>query len=817
MFILKVSIRYLLKFKFYTYINIIGLVLGITSFLFIQLYIAQESSFDKFHHDYDKVYRINSFRYRGQEGNITHEHAAAVPPLSIALQATYPNLEAVTKIYNDGEMVLSNIKESSFAPLETDKAYYANSGFFDVFSVEIIKGKTQGIFEKPHKIVLSRTIAEKLFGTIEVIGESLQTNGQSEQTYEIVAIYEDIPKNSHFKPEILLSYETYTKYVRPEFNADANWFWTNFYTYIKVKNKVSIDEINKSIAQIVNNEAKERYVQRGMGLTFKAQALSTIHLHSNLLDELEKNGDAKILEWLHIISYLILCIAWINYINIQTAISLKRVKEIGIKKILGSTKLQIVLQFLSETLIVNLLALLFSYFLYNLSSSYLEDYLGFPILTPDTFFLLKYSLFVLIVGLVAGSYPALILFKAEITSALKGFKASKSSFTGRKALILFQFCITLGLLMGTIVVYEQILKVKSTNYGIDLEHVIHLPAPLLLDENLTQSFDYFKNELEKREEIKTISNVSLIPGDEPIWYSTFYFDSLSDDTDEKKSLFVNLIEYDFKNVFNVDIIEGRSFSPAYNDSLNILINESAAASLGMHPRDVLGKTLHWQYSPEVPYFNKKIIGVVKDFSQKAYSLEGIPMVFSMRRYTPASFARGNFVIRIKNKHNISQTLSIIKTSWNEVFPNNPFNYHFLDEQFATQFENDIRFGKIFNLFMVILLITSIIGLFGLSSFTIAQRRKEISVRKILGANLSSIYTLMSISYLKLVLLATLIAAPIMYFVLNNWLNEFEIRINLSITHSMIPMLLLSLITLVSISKQTLSAAKQNITNGLKSE
>jgi putative ABC transport system permease protein len=813
-FFIKIAIRHLLKSRLHSVLNLLGLVIGICGFTIIYMHVKWEKSYDTYINESESVFRINAFRWSGDTSNITHEHAAAVPPLITAIEDSYPNLEAAVKIYNDGSLVF-NSTDGSFDPIKEEKAYFVTEDFFKVFTADIIEGSDAAL-DEPLKVLLSKSIALKTFGSVDAVGKTLKATGQNENIYEVIGVFEDFPKNSHFKPHALFSYTSYTEYIRPEFNADGNWFWSNFYTYLKLTSPQSKEEAEKEINKIADRHIGEQYRTRGSGFIFKVQPISDIHLKSHLLDEFEINGDLNTLKWLEIVSYLILIIAWINYINLTAATSVERAKEIGVKKVLGSSRMSIAIQFLTETTLLNLASILLSIAIIAASLPAVNDYFDTTIQIPSLVDILILPVAFLLLGAVASFYPSFVLNGVKLSTITNGFKKTRKGILTRYALLLIQFIAAIGLLFCTLIVFEQVDKLKSAEYGIDRSQIITIPEPLA-SRGGSSDYDFFKEQVERENNVISVSNASLLPGDVPLWYSTFYFNDLPEDTDQRKYLFVNLVEHDFENVYGLEFVAGQSFSDLKRDSAVLILNETAVKELGESPQSIIGKTLKWRYSPQIPFLERRVIGVIKDYSQKSHTLSAIPMIFTLRRYTPAEFARGNYLVKIQSNKNIQNTITHLEAQWAKLFPNDPFQYSFLDETFDRQFQNDMVFGKLFTAFAILLLIVANIGLFGVSSYTLLQQSKEISIRKVLGAGNWSLIKLTTKNYLRLILLSGILVSPLMYLLMSGWLENFEIRIELQPFHFTIPIALVVVVSLSTILFLTVRTVNDDILKKLRSE
>lgn len=797
-------------------INVTGLSLGMAVFIFIFQFVQFESSYDNFHEG-SPIYRVATKRYAHNE--LISENAAAMPPLAPLLKENIPEVEKVTRIYNDGNVTISSIQNGETKVFDETKVYYADANFFEIFNFKLKEGTIESALEGTRKIAISESSARKYFGDVgSVLGKTLRVTGQTEIEYEVSAVYEDAPLNSHFKPDMLFSFITYLDVVHPEWPTRTNWIWNNFPTYMKTKGNPVV--LEKKINKLAQATWGEQYKSRDVNFEFLLQPIESIHISSNFEDELEVNTSKAALNLLLLISIITLIVAWINYINLATARSLERAREVGVRKVIGASKVALIKQFFVEAMLINVISIVLSFALFLLLKDVLQGWLGihFPFELDGV--LLVAILILLVGGIGSSVYPAIVMSGFSITKVLKGkISVGGRGLTLRKALVLTQFIVSPLLIGGTYLLYKQTEFMSTRDLGITKDQVLVMKEPRVQVGNMNDKYDRFKNRVEESTRVKFTSKISLLPGQPINWFSSFrlYGDSTVD-----QYMNVNLAEYDFEKTLDLEILAGRSYDPSATDSSNLVINEAAAKLWGYTPDEIIGRTFWWRYSPSIHHFDKTVIGVVKNYKQHAFTNEEVPIIYSLSRFTPASFQAKVVVARLSTTDGIGtgelgEEIDRISALWSASFPDDPFTYWFLDDAFEKNFQAETQLLKVINLFALIAILIAGMGLFGLTSFTVLQRTKEVGIRKALGATVPNIVKLLTTEYFILILLAYLIALPIMWLGTDYWLQNYEIKIGQDLTLFLVPLVGSMLIGVLSVMYKSISAALRKPVETLRSE
>lgn len=797
-------------------INVVGLSLGMAVFIFIFQFVQFESSYDNFHEGLP-IYRVATKRYAHNE--LISENAAAMPPLAPLLTENIPEVEIATRIYNDGNCTISSIQNGEIKTFDENKVYYADKNFFEVFNFKLKAGTKESALAGTRKIALSESSARKYFGrSNDVLGETLRVTGQIEIEYEVAAVFEDAPMNSHFKPDMLFSFITYLDVVHPEWPTRTNWIWNDFPTYVKTTGNPSI--LEKKINDLAQLTWGEQYKSRDVNFEFLLQPIETIHTSSNFDDELEVNTSQTALNLLLFISIITIVVAWINYINLASARSLERAREIGVRKVIGASKEALIKQFFVEAMLINVISIVASLVLLILLKDILQSWIG--IVFPFSFdWVLLTALLILIVGgIISSLYPALMMSRVSITKVLKGkLNMAGGGITLRKALVLIQFVVSPLLIGGTYLLYKQTEFMITRDLGITEDQVIIIKEPRVQVGNMVDKYDQFKNKVEESARIDYASKISLLPGQPINWYSSFrlYGDSTAD-----QYMNINLAEYDFEKVFDLEVLAGRSYDPNAADSANLVINEAAAMLWGYTPEEIIGRTFWWRYSPSIHHFDKTVIGVVKNYKQHAFTDDEVPVIYSLSRYTPAPF-QSKFLMASLNTSTglaageISDEIQKISSLWTSFFPDDPFSFWFLDDAFEKNFQGETQLMKVINLFAIIAVLIAGMGLFGLTSFTVLQRTKEVGIRKALGATVSNIVGLLTTEYFMLIFFAYLIALPAMWFGSRYWLQNYAIKIDQDVALFLVPLAGSLLVGVFSVMYKSIVAALKKPVETLRNE
>lgn len=802
---LKITIRNLFRNKTHSIINIFGLSLGLVVCIFIYQYSSLELNYDNFYKDSDRIYRISYQKFL--DGELTENIAKSPSALADAIKAEIPEVEIVTAFYPLDKVTISSENTEKF---NSEKVFMIDTSFLKIFTPTILKGSLNG-----NGILISESTAEKYFNRVDPINKIVSISDEDKYEAKIIGMFKNLPVNSHMAYDILI--------IDNKIHDDASWQWTGFYTYVKLKENVSLSEFNRKINGLAQANTKKEF---NVSVNLTAQPLRDIHLRSDLNEELNPNGNYNSLLFLILTGCFILIIAWVNYVNLSLAKSTERLKEIGIRKVVGSNMIGLIKQFLFESSLFNILSVIVAVCLTKFLSPYISELSGKQLVFYDLLIGLNFwigLLTIIIVGtIITGLYPALVYSKFKPVNALKGILnnsvTSRTSFN--KALMVFQFSIAVFLIIGTLVIYKQMNYMRNSDLGININGIVVVKSPNVLKEKWSDKLVTYVIDSGYFSKVKTFSNsltsynsfnvasISHIPGKELIW-GTEGFRREDAEPNKVHALYMAGIDYEYFPTFRVQFKAGRNFSEEHRtDQLNtVILNEEACKLLGFEkPEDAIGKNLVFYDQSK-----KEIIGVVNNYHQ-----ESLKQTIKPTFYQLLPRALDYLAVSIPSK-NVPQSISIIKEQWTKVFGDNPFEYFFLDDFFNEQYKQDQKFGELFTLFTSLSIFIACIGLFGISSHMLMQRTKEIGIRKILGASLMSILSLLSGYYLKLVLIAFILAVPISYLTMTKWLDNFAFKINLEWWIFITPLTAILLITLMTISFQSIRTSLMNPVKSLRSE
>jgi putative ABC transport system permease protein len=793
---LKIAVRNLLRNKAYSLINIFGLAIGISCFMLIFLFISDEFNYDKFHTKADRIYRlIEKIDNEGQG----EESSSAPLPVANALITAYPNyIESIVRFFDFQQPMLSlQIDDRKF---NEKNLFFVDSTLFDIFDYKLAKGDPKTALNNPNSILLTQSTAEKIFGNEDPLGKTLIFEGNINVI--VTGVFEPLPTQSHFSFDCLISYSTINTFIGPNFGT--NWVWNPAWTYILLKEGVKPADLEKEFPDFIEKNYPPIVKAQ---VTHYLQPLTAIHLHSDLDYEIEKNNKIATIYIFAVVGVLILVIACINFMNLATARSAKRAREVGMRKVLGAERTQLIKQFIGESILISLIAVLISIFLIELLlplfNNFAEKSLTFGFITNPSL-LLVLILVGLVVGVFAGTYPAFFLSSTAPIKTLKG-KHEPGSRTAllRKALVVAQFSISSILIIGTIIIYEQLTYMQNANLGFNKDHVLIIPTrPSML-----QQIEALKNEFLRNPNVKKATVMDEIIGQHHNTHS-FHYEGLESD---KQVFFPGLIvDEDFVETFDLKIIAGRNFSREYprDDSLSVIINEAMVRTLGWKsPEEALGK--------EFRSFNgnERVVGVVRDFNYVSLQEPIGPYFFDM---VPFLFFKKFIAVKISG-NDIQNTIKHLENNWAQIAPAFPFEFSFLDENLDQLYKSQANLSKLIGYFSILAIIIACLGMFALSSFTAEQKTKEIGIRKVLGASTPGIVTLLSKEFLKLVFFANLVAWPVAYYAMNKWLDDFAFRINIQLWSFITAALASILIALMTISYQSIKAAMANPVKSLRYE
>jgi putative ABC transport system permease protein len=802
---IKTAFRNLLKNKGFTAINVLGLALGLATCLLIVFYVFDELSYDKYNLNADRIYRLNNdIKFGGREGA-----SADVPaPSAAALKADFPEVEQVARLKDRG----GNQVKKGTQNIQENMMVYADPESFQVLTLPMITGDPKTALKSPHTVVITEKIAEKYFNTTNAVGKVLRFNDTA--LFKVTGVIKDIPSQSHIHYEFFISMPTLA-----ESREDA-WFSNNFHTYFLLRKDANLNAFKAKLPAFMDRHAGPqlqavlhttfaKFEQAGNYYRFSVTPLLDIHLRSNATDEFEAGGNIQTVYIFTAIAVLILLIACINFMNLSTARSANRAKEVGVRKVLGSARKHLIAQFLTESIIVTLAGALIAVFaawgmlplFNNLSGKELA------ITSQIIIWLLPLMvIFILVVGCLAGSYPALYLSSFQPIQVLKGKLAAgfKNSML-RNALVVGQFVISIGLIIGTLVIYNQLNYIENKDIGFDREHVMMVWNTWTLGDKAKD----FKHEVKQLSGVQSVSLSGYLPTSNIDNNSSVFKDPVMD---QKRGILTSTwyVDEDYIPTMGMKMVAGRNFSTQMaTDSTALVINESAAKLLSFQkplgqllyvPQDNMAKVMK-------PYH---IVGVVKDFNFKSLRENVSPMVLFN------SQDRGALAIRVKSA-DLKGLGEQIKAKWTAFSPNHEFNYAFMDQEFDKLYRAEQRTGQIAVSFTSLAIIIACLGLFGLAAYAAEQRIKEIGIRKVLGAKVSNIVGLLSKDFIKLVFIAIAVATPFAWYFMHKWLEGFAYRQDFQWWIVILAGVGAILIAFVTISFQSIKAALTNPVKSLKSE
>lgn len=803
---LKIAIRNFSRHKFISFVNLFGLTVGLTSCLLIVLYILHELSYDKYNERPEDIYRVTRI-FKSPESEATSLHLGTVaPPFGPLLQHEFPQVQHMTRLLETSNLSF-RYGEKIFSERE---AFFADENLFNIFQVKILKGNPRTALSEPYSIMLSKETAARYFGNEDPVNKVIRLDNRMD--FKVTGVYAPFPGNAHLHPSSLLSFKTLND---PEIygieNLQRNWSNNSFFTYLRFYPKTNVKEIEKRFPAFLDKVFVEpgATVKPSTWTSLTLQPLTDIHLYSHLDSEAEENGDIKRVYIFSAIALFILLIACINYMNLATARSSLRAREIGVRKVVGAERREIIYQFLSESVFIALLAMAAAVALAMICLPLLNTVSG----TQMSFSALNHPgwIFVLIavpvvVGILSGIYPALFMSSFIPARVLKGlFNSGGAAVSLRKVLVTVQFSISIILLIATIVVYRQLAYMQNKPLGFNKDHIVTVPY----NDALNERFDGFRTAMMSNSLIKNVTRSSRIPSGRLLdaqGSSIDKGDSLRPTNADIKYL---AVDENFINTYGIKVMEGRMFSPAYGlDTSAFMINEAAVRVLGLkNNREAIGK--NFAYGEK----KGKIIGVINDFNFESLVQKIVPLVLLFPK-DAGDYGRISLKIDARQA---TAALAQLERTWKQFLPDMAFEYTFMDENFAQLYVAQERQGTIFSIFSGIAIFIACLGLFGLSSFTISQRVKEIGIRKVLGADVKTIVYLLSKEFMKLVILAALVAIPVAWFAMNNWLDDFAYRTSISWWIFAGAMALAAIIALGTITALTIKAAIANPVKSLRSE
>jgi len=794
-----VAFRNLIRNRISSIVNILGLALGMAAFVLIIQYVRFELSYDNFHENEEKIFRIQQDRY--DKGKLSTQWAAGCPAVGQALYENFEEVENFTRFQKTNGVFsygVNNFRE--------EEVYLADTSFFEVFSFEIVEGDRNTALLNPMEMLVSQTTARKYFGDQNPIGESMRFNGGVE--LKIIGIFKDAPRNSHLKPDILASWATLVQFRGPDINTA--WLQDGYFNYIQLHPATDYKEFEAKIPSFVEDQTGSDLAQYGAGVIYNLQPLRSIHLNSDFMFEAEPNGNSRSVYALIVIAIFMVIIAWVNYINLSSARSLERAREVGMRKVNGAMRKQLLGQFLLESVLMNLFAIVIAVLgvlilgpSFNLLTGEALDYS----LGANTGFWMVLLLVFFTGAFLSGLYPAMFLSSFKPTTVFQGVSELKIGGLGmRRILVIFQFTTSLLLIAGTLTVYTQIAYMKNSDLGVDIENVLVLKGPSVNDSTYSETFSAFKSELVRNPDIEMLTASIVVPGRQPPW-NAGGIRRITEGDEEGNQYRIVGFDFDFVDFYGLTILEGRNFSREFGqNSGTVLFNEAAIELMGFENNEA---------AMNVPIFfwgdTFNIVGVVKNYHQEGLKAETEPLIFRFFE-DPA----GLYSLKV-NPVKTQEVLAFVEEQWQQFFPLNPYEYFFLEDYYNEQYRNEMRFGKVFGLFAFLAIFIASLGLFGLSSYTTLQRKQEIGLRKVLGSSAGNAVLLLLRYFIIQVLIAVPIGLGIGYIIMKGWLQNFPYRTGIGWWFYLVPVFLVLIITALTVSSQVIKTANVNPSESLRNE
>jgi len=785
--LLKTAVRHIRKHSGYSLLNVLGLTLGITCALFLIIYVSDEVSYDRYHENANRIYRVSS---KITEPDDQFTWNVAQIPFGPQVVQDYPEIQAFVRFINMPRG-LYKYEDKEFVE---ENFYYADSTLFDVFTYKVLKGEVTSALRDPGKIILTETIAKRYFGKTDPVGKTL-TEGNN--TYEVTGVIEDVPFNSHFRFEALAARNNLPKQLGT---------WGNFgvFTYLLFPEGIDIKTFETKMQGMYDAHLKSIFGPLNIKIEYILEPITRIHLYSTNPGEPEPTGSITYVYIFGIVAVFLVLIAAMNYMNLATARSTRRAREVGLRKVVGSRRLPLIMQFLSESVVLTVISLIISIILlivllpkFNLlaGKNFRPDILFSPVV------LISVIAVILVAGIFGGSYPAFFLSRFSPVTVLKGdIIQGLAGSLFRKILVVIQFTVSVAMIVCTMVVFRQLNYLKNMDQGFDQKNVISLQ----LNRGMDRKYPLLKQILLENNDIKYVTSTNTPMGEGS---SKLLFNVETDQGMSQRGINFAVVDHDFIETLGIKIISGRDFQQDMpSDTLNsVVVNQTFVNRMGW--KDPIGKRIE---AGDANTLRARVIGVMADYHQTGMYNEIESLLLAYRE-------RNNIIYVKLSGNNIQQTLSYIESKWKEVFPDQPYSYTFLSDRFNRQFEADEKRGLVFTMFTILAILIACLGLFGLASYMVEQRTKEIGIRKVFGANENVIIRLISRDFTILIAISIIIAIPAAYYFMSNWLENYVYRTKIGITLLVAAALLTIVITFITISYKAYQASILNPANSLKTE
>lgn len=797
---LKVAMRNLLKDKFYALINIFGLAIGIASCILIIIYIHDELSYDRWHHQAARTYRVNEFIETEGSGERSSSVPFHVGPTLLEDYSTM--IDKQVRFFNFQSPTLLINEKDNEKQFNESGVLFVDSTFFDVFDYQLLKGNKATALSQPNSVLITESIAKKYFGDEDPIGQFLEIEDQQELV--VTGVMPEAPLNAHFQFKFLVSFSTLRNFFGG--NYPQTWYWNPCWTYLVLKEGTQPEDLENNFPAFIDKYFPD-FIKKETRMAL--QPLVDIHLTSDLEFELKKNSSEANIYVFTIIGAFILFIACMNFMNLSTARSARRAKEVGLRKTLGSQRSQLVLQFLLESFIITVLSIILAILLAIAALSWFNMIADKSITLSifyQPFILYALGIILLVVGFGSGLYPAFVLSSFVPAKVLKDsqIKGGRGVIL-RKALVVIQFSLSIIMIIGTIVAINQLHYLRDSETGFNAEQILYVSA---LRTPITQSYPAFKKELEQRNDVESVTGVLDVLG------ANHQGDNYRFEGMDKSKLFsVMWVNHDFFKTFDLDIVEGRPFKKniTTDDSLALIVNEALVRNQGWTLDEAIGKSFTYNQ------FTGEIVGVVQDFNFVSKHKAIQPLILQLRS-NPLHFSFSLKYLAIRmNSNDFQETVRFIESKWNELVPGRPFDYFFLDQELDKLYKDEEKLGNVAGVFSVLAVIVACLGLFALASFMAEERKKEIGIRKVMGSSVTQIVLLLSKDFTRLIVVAFIIACPIAWYAVNSWLNNFAFHTDINGLIFLAVGFLTLFIALLTISYRALEAANANPVKSIRNE
>jgi len=816
---LKIAWRIITRQKLFSFINIMGLAIGMAACLLIVQYITFELSYDNFHQNGADIYRVKRQNFSG--GNLIENTPKTYSAVGPALKSAFPGVKEMTRVTPMEGMVTARQPNGEIIAFNENSLYQVDGAFLRLFSFPMVSGSVNAL-NNPNTVVITERTAKKYFPNQDAIGKTInlqeQTSGTN-LTATVTGVCKDVPANSHLQFDFLVSSDA----------KAGDWVWPDYYTYIQLSPQTNpktfeakLPAFVKKYTSLSTANTNSSFTQGKSNLSnivLTLQPLKDIHLYSNLSNEISPGGNGNMVWYLGLIAALILIIAYINYVNLSTAKVIERAKEVGIRKVLGSQRLQLIKQFLFESLLLNLISVAAAVAIVVFAMPWFSKLCGVQLsfgLWKDMYFFFGFLAFLAAGILLSAIYPALVLSNYKPVQVLKGkFMNSAQNLSLRKALVVFQFAATIAFMIGTLIVYRQVNYMKDADKGMDMKQTLIVVAPQNVRATDADNQRYllkdsvFRAEIARNPRVNGVTLSSSIPG-ENIGYIMSYTSRTQTAGEKSLRLATCEIGSSFVNQFKIKTVAGSTANNWSGKYPTLVLNEAAVTSLGFNsPQDAVGKLVQTK-NGRGRVFQNEVIGVIRNFHQTSLKDDFTPIVFRLSDPNSAS----DYLLKV-NADNMPQTIAQIEKTYKSVFSESSFQYFFLDDFFDQQYKAEQHFGQVFSLFSGFAIFVACLGLLGLTLITITQRIKEIGIRKVLGASIPDILLLISKDFIGLIVIASIIAMPLAYWGCYKWLQNYKFRIAINAWYFIVPMLTVLLIAVLTVGYQSIKAALMNPVRSLK--